>query len=78
MNILYNSVTHCGVNNAGYSSKAEAEAVKAKVEARTRKMPGLISLNVGIFINNETGGFVIYDSSAYDEDERRRLTRQPA
>lgn len=78
MNILHRSETYCGWGCKGYETRKEAEAIKAKVEASTGKMPGLIKLDVNILIDNNTGRFFIHDSSSYDEDERRRLTRQPA
>lgn len=77
MDIRRRSETYSGWGCLGYATKEEAEQIKCEVEENTRKMPGLIELVVSVGINTDTGRFVVYDQSTYDEDERIKLTRQP-
>lgn len=69
--------TYSGWGCMGYKTKAEAENIKRKVEANIRSMPGLVKLDVSVAINSDTGRFVVFDHSSYDEDERKKLTRLP-
>ena len=69
MDIRHRDETYSGWGCKGYPTREEAESIRAKVESSTSKMPGLLS---------NTGRYVVFDHSAYDEDARIELTRQPA
>ncbi len=78
MNIRHRDETYSGWGCKGYPTREEAESIRAKVEESTRKMPGLLKVEVSVAIDSNTGRYVVFDHSAYDEDARIMLTRQPA